>query len=128
MLPRPPSSHVQDLLRRDGRRRRPAGNPARPSEPAAEPGNVTAFRRPPAKPKATASGPHPKPRLPVALIFICLAVVYVGIRFYWQWGGNIRFASPFWGTAPRPGNFDASGISLPRRLVATARRQAQCRA
>jgi hypothetical protein len=58
--------------------------PARSSDPAAEPGNVTAFRRPPAKPKPTASGPASKPRLPVALIFACLAVVYVGIRYYWR--------------------------------------------
>jgi hypothetical protein len=57
--------------------------PARSSDPAAEPGNVTAFRRPP-KPKPTASGPASKPRLPVALIFACLVVVYVGIRYYWR--------------------------------------------
>jgi hypothetical protein len=58
--------------------------PARASEPAAEPGNVTAFRRPPAKPKPAASGSASKPRLPVALIFACLCVVYVGIKFYWK--------------------------------------------
>jgi hypothetical protein len=58
--------------------------PARANDAAAEPGNVTAFRRPPAKPKPTASGPSSKPRLPVALIFACLAVVYVGIRYYWR--------------------------------------------
>ena len=59
--------------------------PARQSEPAAD--NVTAFRRPAPKPKTagvypTASGP--KPKLPVALIFICLVVVYVGIRYFWH--------------------------------------------
>src|SRR4051812_27742675 len=53
--------------------------PARSSEAAPDSGNVTAFRRPPAKPKAGASGPQAKPRLPVALIFACLVVVYVGI-------------------------------------------------
>lgn len=58
--------------------------PPRSSDPAADTGNVTAFRRPPAKPKPTASGPATKPRLPVALIFACLVVVYVGIRYYWR--------------------------------------------
>ena len=58
--------------------------PARSSDGAADTGNVTAFRRPPAKPKAAASGPTTKPRLPVALIFACLVVVYVGIRYYWR--------------------------------------------
>ena len=59
--------------------------PARSGEPAADTGNVTAFRRPPAKPaKATASGPAAKRPLPVALIFACLVVVYVGIRYYWR--------------------------------------------
>jgi hypothetical protein len=48
--------------------------------------NVTAFKRPPAPkkpagPKAM-GGPDAKPRLPVALIFACLVVVYVGIRYY----------------------------------------------
>ena len=60
--------------------------PSRASQPAAEPGNVTAFRRPAAKPKPnpSSSGPAAKPRLPVALIFICLAVVYVSIRMLWR--------------------------------------------
>jgi hypothetical protein len=49
-----------------------------------ETGNVTAFKRPPAKRPKTASGPEAKPRLPVALIFACLVVVYVGIRYLWQ--------------------------------------------
>jgi hypothetical protein len=54
-----------------------------PSEPTVD--NVTAFKRPPARPKpAAASGPATKPRLPVALIFACLAAVYVGIRYYWR--------------------------------------------
>jgi hypothetical protein len=48
--------------------------------------NVTAFKRPPAprKPAVQKSmgGPAAKPRLPVALIFACLVVVYVGIRYY----------------------------------------------
>jgi hypothetical protein len=59
--------------------------PARASDPITDTGNVTAFRRPPAKPKKpTASGSTTKPRLPVALIFACLVVVYVGIRYYWR--------------------------------------------
>jgi hypothetical protein len=59
--------------------------PTRQSEPPA--GNVTAFRRPAPKPKqATTAYPAgaTKPRLPVALIFICLVVVYVGIRYFWR--------------------------------------------
>jgi hypothetical protein len=59
--------------------------PARSGDGAPDTGNVTAFRRPaPAKPKATASGPTAKRPLPVALIFASLAVVYVGIRYYWR--------------------------------------------
>ena len=59
--------------------------PARSSDrAAADTGNVTAFRRPAPKPKVAASGPQGKPRLPVALIFACLVVVYVGIRYYWR--------------------------------------------
>ena len=65
-----------------------AGTPpeiqARTGGAAPDAGNVTAFSRPPAKPTATSSGPGAKPRLPVALIFACLSVVYVGIRYYWR--------------------------------------------
>jgi hypothetical protein len=61
--------------------------PAR-SKPAVT-DNVTAFKRPPTQRKATqqkaARGPEAKPRLPVALIFACLVVVYVGIRYFLQW-------------------------------------------
>jgi hypothetical protein len=47
--------------------------------------NVTAFKRPaPQKSKPKATGPDGKPRLPVALIFACLVVVYVGVRYYLQ--------------------------------------------
>jgi hypothetical protein len=61
----------------------PPDVPSRQAEPAAD--NVTAFRRPaPARPKANASGANTKPRLPVTLIFTCLVVVYVGIRYYWR--------------------------------------------
>jgi hypothetical protein len=60
----------------------PPDLPSRQAEPVAD--NVTAFRRPPARPKPAASGTSAKPRLPVALIFTCLVVVYVGIRYYWR--------------------------------------------
>jgi hypothetical protein len=51
-----------------------------PVEPVTD--NVTAFRRPPVPPKRSDPTPNAKPRLPVALIFACLVVVYVGIRYY----------------------------------------------
>jgi hypothetical protein len=54
-----------------------------PNEPMTD--NVTAFKRPPApRPKPANAGPAAKPRLPVALIFACLAVIYVGIRYFWR--------------------------------------------
>lgn len=58
--------------------------PPRQNEPAAD--NVTAFRRPAPKPKKAASfsAAQGARKLPVALIFICLAVVYVGIRYFWH--------------------------------------------
>ena len=46
-------------------------------------GNVTAFKRPAPKPPKTASGPPAKPQLPVALIFICLVIVYASVRYFW---------------------------------------------
>jgi len=53
-----------------------------PSEPVTD--NVTAFRRPPpAESKRPAVGSNAK-QLPVALIFACLVVVYVGIRYFWR--------------------------------------------
>ena len=53
---------------------------ARAPNPVA--GNVTAFKRPAAQRPKPAAGPQVKPRLPVALIFACLVVVYVGVRYY----------------------------------------------
>ena len=47
-------------------------------------GNVTAFKRPPVPRTKTANGAQAKPRLPVALIFACLVVVYVGLRYFWR--------------------------------------------
>jgi hypothetical protein len=69
-----------------------AGNPPDVRPRAAEPAkdNVTAFRRPAAKPKkafgfaAAYGGGAEKRPLPVALIFACLVVVYVAIRYYWR--------------------------------------------
>ena len=58
--------------------------PARSADPASDAGNVTAFRRPPARSKPAAPGATIRPPLPVALIFACLVVVYVGIRYYWR--------------------------------------------
>ncbi|WP_249148457.1 hypothetical protein [Bradyrhizobium jicamae] len=55
--------------------------PARSREPSTDTGNVTAFRRLPSKPK---QDPNAKRPLPVALIFGCLVVVYVAIRYYWR--------------------------------------------
>jgi hypothetical protein len=46
-------------------------------------GNVTAFKRPPAQRANPANGQQAKPRLPVALIFVCLVVVYAGLRYLW---------------------------------------------
>lgn len=43
--------------------------------------NVTAFKRPAPRPKPPSAGAPAKSRLPVALIFACLVVVYVGFRY-----------------------------------------------
>ena len=54
-----------------------------PTEPVAD--NVTAFRRPAGRSKPAAPpGVNARPQLPVALIFACLVVVYVGIRYFWR--------------------------------------------
>jgi hypothetical protein len=46
--------------------------------------NVTAFKRPPAqRPKAT-GGSQQKSKLPVALIFACLVVVYTALRYFFR--------------------------------------------
>ena len=60
----------------------PPDIPTRSNRRAA--GNVTAFKRPPPQRPKAAGGPQAKPRLPVALIFACLVVVYVGIRYLLQ--------------------------------------------
>jgi hypothetical protein len=56
--------------------------PARANRPVKD--NVTAFKRPPPQRLQAERGPPAKPRLPVALIFACLVVVYVGIRYWLQ--------------------------------------------
>ena len=55
-----------------------------PSAPVAD--NVTAFRRPAANrtKSAASSSQSGRPQLPVALIFTCLVIVYVGIRYFWR--------------------------------------------
>ena len=58
------------------------GNGKETAGPVAD--NVTAFKRPAPKPPKAAGGPPAKPRLPVALIFICLIIVYVGVRYFWR--------------------------------------------
>lgn len=55
---------------------------SQPKEPVMD--NVTAFRRPAPQRAKTKAGPDGKPRLPVALIFMCLVVVYVGLRYLWR--------------------------------------------
>lgn len=62
----------------------PPDIPAQSNGQAAGTGNVTAFKRPPAPRPKAARGPQAKPRLPVALIFICLVIIYVGIRYFLQ--------------------------------------------
>jgi hypothetical protein len=44
--------------------------------------NVTAFKRPPTQRPKTTGGSGAKPRLPVALIFVCLVIVYTGFRYF----------------------------------------------
>jgi hypothetical protein len=46
--------------------------------------NVTAFKRPPAQRPRAAGGPQARPRLPVALTFVCLVVVYTAIRYFFR--------------------------------------------
>jgi hypothetical protein len=63
------------------------GTPPEVRSSAAEPvaDNVTAFRRPVARSKPPPpSRSSAKPPLPVTLIFACLVVVYVGIRYFWR--------------------------------------------
>ena len=47
-------------------------------------GNVTAFKRPPAQRPKAAGGQQAKSKLPVALIFVGLAVVYTAFRYFFS--------------------------------------------
>jgi hypothetical protein len=55
---------------------------SQPKEPVKD--NVTAFRRPTPQRARNKTGPSGPRRLPVALIFMCLVVVYVGFRYLWR--------------------------------------------
>ena len=80
---RPPSSSFTEAI--TAKWAAPAYRPtSRPqaSDPVTD--NVTAFRRPPAPQPKPVRGSNAKPRLPVALIFACLVVVYAGIRYFLQ--------------------------------------------
>ena len=46
--------------------------------------NVTTFRRPAPKRAKAAGGPQAKSRMPVALIFACLVVAYVALRYFFR--------------------------------------------
>ncbi|MGH6715854.1 MAG: hypothetical protein ACREDC_06665 [Bradyrhizobium sp.] len=66
------------------------GGPSAPAKAEPSTDNVTTFRRPPVPPKPSTFRPNVgfgsnhKGQLPVALIFMCLVIVYVGIRYLWQ--------------------------------------------
>jgi hypothetical protein len=45
--------------------------------------NVTAFKRPPPPRQTSANGPQTR-KLPVALIFACLVIVYTGFRYFFR--------------------------------------------
>jgi hypothetical protein len=47
-------------------------------------GNVTAFKRPAPPRQRASSAPQAKPRLPVALIFACLVIVYTAFRYFFR--------------------------------------------
>ena len=48
------------------------------------PDNVVALRAKPSRPKPTVTADDGKPRLPVALIFLCLVIITVGLRYLFQ--------------------------------------------
>ena len=54
-----------------------------PKDPIIDTSTVMAFKRPAPQPLPAAnSAANTRPRVPVALIFICLALIYVGIRYF----------------------------------------------
>ena len=54
----------------------------RKAEPVRD--NVTAFRRPAVRPRASPGAPAQTARLPAVLIFVSLVLVYVAVRYFWQ--------------------------------------------
>jgi hypothetical protein len=52
-----------------------------PAGPGKTTGNVTAFKRPPPQPARAGPRPQASPRLPVALIFVSLVILYTGFRY-----------------------------------------------
>jgi hypothetical protein len=56
----------------------------RSAETAQPSGNVTAFKRPPAQRPKAAGGQQGKQKLPVALIFVCLVIVYTAFRYFFR--------------------------------------------
>ena len=53
---------------------------AQPSAAGRAAANVTAFKRP--SPQRASSSQQTKPRLPVALIFVCLVIIYTAFRYF----------------------------------------------
>lgn len=56
----------------------------RPAETVQASGNVTAFKRPPPQRPRPNGGQQQKSKLPVALIFACLVVVYTALRYFFR--------------------------------------------
>jgi hypothetical protein len=64
-----------------------AGEPPevkRPARSKQTTSNVTAFKRPPPQRQRANSTSQSKPRLPVALIFVCLVLVYTSFRYFFR--------------------------------------------
>jgi hypothetical protein len=57
---------------------------SRSAETGQPSGNVTAFKRPPAQRPKAAGGQQAKSKLPAALIFVGLAVVYTAFRYFFS--------------------------------------------
>jgi hypothetical protein len=55
-------------------------HPAKTSQAA----NVTAFKRPASRSAKAGGGSQVKSKLPVALIFVCLVVVYTAFRYFFR--------------------------------------------
>ena len=55
---------------------------AQPSAAGRAAANVTAFKRPSPQRQRAGSTQQTKPRLPVALIFVCLVVIYTAFRYF----------------------------------------------